>query len=225
MEINYQKFKICSETTQKEIIGFSRMLLNSMELYDPRNQGKLCLYDFEKGNFDLQKIAGLWKILNEIIDNRIIEISHPIFGGWGPVENRRLTVDLKIKYKSDTKKFIKKFLDKVDFGDDKNFSKIVLEINKKQKEVRNKLNNKIFSFRKATGENKRFNYLLTLIKNPKKVSGMNLNSIVTPSSLSGEIEEINTNLKNSLDLAEKVIINNNNSGYEINSEIYTFKII
>lgn len=226
MKIDYQKFNDCSPTTQQEVISFSKMLLSSIELFDLENKGKIRLHDFEQGNFDLPKMAGLWKILNRVIDNRVIEISHEPISGWGPRENRRLTVDLDIKYKPDTASVLKEFLKKVDknvVGRDA--SKIALEINKEEKSVRNMVNNKTYAFRKSGGKNKRFDYLVAIVNNSKKVAGRKLSPDITAQALSGEIDKINENIKSSLDLVEKIIINDNNSGYGKNENAYIFNFI
>ena len=121
MKIDYKKFKDYSENTQQEIIDFSRDVLSWIEMFD-KNDNEITLFDFEKGDFDLQKIGGLWKNQNSILNNTITEISHDMIHGWGPDNNRRLTVDLVIKYKPDTVSVLKEFLKKVDKNKVNNYS-------------------------------------------------------------------------------------------------------
>jgi hypothetical protein len=113
MKINYKKFNEYSETTKQQIISFARDILNWIEMLD-KNDGKIILYDFEKGNFDFQKMAGLWNKLNEILDNTITKMSHGIISGWGPPNGRRLTADLSIEYKEGAVSILNEFLKKVE---------------------------------------------------------------------------------------------------------------
>ena len=121
MKINYRKFEDYSENTQQEILDFSCDVLGWIEMFD-KGDNKITLFDFEKGEFDLQKIAGLWKNQNAVLDNAITEISHDMVHGWGPPNNRRLTVDLIVKYKPDTVLVLKEFIRKVKKKKENNYS-------------------------------------------------------------------------------------------------------
>lgn len=95
---------------------------------------------------------------------------------------------------------------------------ITLQINENMQEVILK-NNKKFkhSFRKTRGTNKRFNYLVRIYNNPK-ISGHNLSKGTSLQNISKEIKIINNTLKDKLKLLDELIINNESSGYEINSK-------
>lgn len=97
----------------------------------------------------------------------------------------------------------------------KNNEVIILQINEEKKEVTRKDNFKFkHSFRKPSGINKRFEYLIKIHHSPK-ISGYDLGS---PSlqNISKEINKLNKKLGGSLKLSDDLIINEGNSGYEIN---------
>ncbi|MFA6386756.1 MAG: hypothetical protein WCW04_03240 [Candidatus Paceibacterota bacterium] len=96
--------------------------------------------------------------------------------------------------------------------------KIILQIDEKRKEIIFKENNKFkYAFRRTRGVNKRLNYLIKIYKNPK-ISGNSLANTTTLQNLSGEITELNNVLKNRLNLSDDLIVNDGNSGYEIDSK-------
>ena len=68
------------------------------------------------------------------------------------------------------------------------------------------------------GINKRFGYLIKIHQNPK-ISGTDLGS-ATLQNLSKEIRELNETFKEKLKLPDELIINNDNSGYEINRRYF-----
>lgn len=97
---------------------------------------------------------------------------------------------------------------------DKNNGNIILQISEERKEI---ICNKFkHSFRKATGANKRFEYLIKIYKNPK-IGGSDLGSS-TLQNVSKELKKLNVIIKNKLKLSDDLIINNGNSGYEINNK-------
>ena len=101
----------------------------------------------------------------------------------------------------------------------KNGEKIILQIDEKRKEIMRKDNNEFrHSFRRALGINKRFGYLIKIHQNPK-ISGTDLGS-ATLQNLSKEIRELNETFKEKLKLPDELIINNDNSGYEINRRYF-----
>lgn len=107
------------------------------------------------------------------------------------------------------------YLDKINGRSKK---KIILKINTEKKIITRESENKIFeySFRKANGKNKRFEYVVKIVQNPKiGAKELNNKSYQTTSS---EIGEINNIIKDKLKLVEDLIINDGNSGYEINNK-------
>lgn len=71
-----------------------------------------------------------------------------------------------------------------------------------------------YQFRKSDGINKRFGYIIMIAQNPKV--GAKKLSNASYQSISSEIIEINTIIKQELKLTQDLIINEGNSGYEIN---------
>lgn len=106
------------------------------------------------------------------------------------------------------------YLDKIN---GKNKKKIILKINTDKKIITRESDNKIFeySFRKAKGKNKRFEYVVKIAQNPK-IGAKDLNS-KSYQTTSSEIKEINDTAKEKLKLIEDLIINHGNSGYEISN--------
>ncbi|MCX6717728.1 MAG: hypothetical protein NTU76_03585 [Candidatus Taylorbacteria bacterium] len=105
-------------------------------------------------------------------------------------------------------------------------NKIILKIDKENKTITKDLSNKnlICTFRKGTAKNKRFEYIIILAKSNKKIGAKKL-SKTTYQNISTEIDSINERLKDSLGLTKKVIKNDNNSGYEIDWEIYKITFV
>lgn len=215
MKIDYEKFNKYSERSQLRIIAFARLLLSMIEIY---NESKIPLSDFERESFSLEEALSLIKKLNEIIDNTITEF-YGDSNVVGPMNNRTIETYIYIKGRPETCSIINSFLEKIEDN------KITLAINEKIKKITQKSNPKLsFSFRLYGGKNKRFEYLLIIAGN-ERISGKELDPNITPQALSGEIREINNNLKKALKLKNEIIINNNNSGYEANKDFYNFEIV
>lgn len=103
--------------------------------------------------------------------------------------------------------------------------KTILQISKERKEIMRKDNHKFKrSFRSPQGKNKRFEYLIKIYDNPK-ISGRDLEpdpDLIGKKlqNLSKEIRKMNGSFKNKLNLPDNLIVNESNSGYEINSKYY-----
>lgn len=100
-----------------------------------------------------------------------------------------------------------------------NHNKTILKINKSKMQVTKDNSLLVCAFRKVGGKNLRFEYILNLAKTSTKISAKKLRN-KTIQNISSEIDEINERLKENLELTEDVIKNDDNSGYEINREIY-----
>ena len=101
-------------------------------------------------------------------------------------------------------------------------NKTILDIDKKNKTISKDSGEKklVCPFRsKATGKNKRFEYVVKLTQNEKKWGGSKL-SDTSSQNISTEITKINQRLIDDLDLIHDVIKNDNNSGYEIDKNFY-----
>jgi len=95
-------------------------------------------------------------------------------------------------------------------------NKILIKIEQEKKEVSIENNGRIlkYPFRKSDGMSKRFEYLVTIAQNPKV--GARKLSTTTYQNISSEISEINKNIKEALKLKKDLIVNERNSGYQIN---------
>jgi len=120
--------------------------------------------------------------------------------------------------KDEVKCFLKEYLNnnKEEFSD--NINKITLKINKNKMEVSKDNSLCVCPFRKNS-KNRRFEYILILAKSRTKIGASKLSN-KSIQSTSSEIDKINERLKKDLDLTENIIVNNQNSGYEINRNIY-----
>jgi len=114
MKIDYKKYDELSEITKNEILDFTRMLVNQIELFGKPNENQATVPDFGKGNFDLPKLAAMRDKLNAVLGDKIIELPRPFVSGCGPRDARRLTTDLIIDYKPNTLSTLRQFLKKVD---------------------------------------------------------------------------------------------------------------
>ncbi|HNW71679.1 MAG TPA: hypothetical protein PKZ36_00285 [Candidatus Paceibacterota bacterium] len=95
---------------------------------------------------------------------------------------------------------------------------IILMIDEVKKEIFRKDNNKfIHRFRKTHGKNKRFEYIINIYNNPK-IGGSDLAKGGTLQNLSKEINNLNKKIKTELRLSEKIIVNDDNTGYQINDK-------
>lgn len=95
---------------------------------------------------------------------------------------------------------------------------IILQINEERKEIIRKDTRFKHSFRKVKGRNKRFEYLVKIYQNPK-IGGTDLGS-TTLQNISKEIKLINNTLKSKLKIPYKLIVNDDNSGYEISDKYH-----
>jgi len=216
MKIDYEKFNKYSERSQLRIIAFARLLLSMIEIY---NESEIPLSDFEKESFSLEEACSLIKKLNEIIDNTITEF-YGDSNAVGPMNNRTLETYIYIKGRPETCSIISSFLENIEDN------KTLLIINKKTKRISQKLNPELsYSFRSPSGKSKRFEYLLAIVNSEENIAGKKLDPKVKPQTLSGEIANINTNLKKALKLKKEIIINHNNSGYGANRYFYDFEIV
>ncbi len=77
-------------------------------------------------------------------------------------------------------------------------------------------------FRKTGGKNKRFEYILKIAQG-SKMAASKLNSNFQ--TLSKEIDEINNRIEIDLALTKRFIVNDKNSGYEINERYYLIEIL
>ncbi len=102
----------------------------------------------------------------------------------------------------------------------KDNNKIILEIHKKSKTISKDSEGVNLScpFRRTNGKNKRFEYIVKLAQNTK-IAGSKLSS-TSAQNISMEIKKINKRLLDKLDLTKNVIKNHDNSGYEIDRDIY-----
>jgi hypothetical protein len=103
---------------------------------------------------------------------------------------------------------------------------ILLKINKENKTITRNSGRKnlVCAFRKVSGKNKRFEYVVNLVKSETKISGSKLSN-TSAQNISTELEKINKKLKEDLDLIEDFIKNENNSGYEINKDCYKVEFV
>lgn len=98
-------------------------------------------------------------------------------------------------------------------------AKNIFIINEERKEIFRKDKKKFkYTFRKSN-KNKRFEYLIKIYHNPK-VSGYDLAGVGKLQNLSKELRTINDTLKNKLKLSEDFILNDNNTGYQVNDKYY-----
>lgn len=199
----------------------SNIYKNKIEI--PEYLSDLDIYEAEVWWIDQnnsQQLSRLSEILSRELDNAISEYSDEkiiedikatgevflsLFGG----RKVRSVIDVLIQEKA--KATLMKFPPSVD-----SLGLIEILIEKDTGTVRRVDNNKAYKFRSPIKNSRRFRFLL-------KISSQN-----TPASelgdkndyISNEIKEINKILKEKLNLRTKLIININNSGYEIDTNTY-----
>lgn len=98
--------------------------------------------------------------------------------------------------------------------------KIILQIKKERFEIIKKDSGFSYSFRKIEGNNKRFKYLIKIKEKPQ-ISAKDLmehSDTKTMQNLSKEISKLNEIIKKKLNIEDQLILNKNNTGYEINEK-------
>lgn len=214
MKIDYKRFNEFSKGTRQEIIDFSRMLLNSIELFD-NGKNKICLEDFQKGDFDLQKIAGWRDRLNEIIDNKVTDISgFPL--GWGPPNNRRLTVDITFEYLPETAQTLKTFLETVD--KDKS-TQITIHVDE-EKGIYRDIKGAPMRYTGITSNSKIFQTISYLMQNKSAtLADLARHTGQKTKVVKSSIERFNKNAIPRLGLPKGVCLIEGNGLYQLNSQV------
>ena len=114
---------------------------------------------------------------------------------------------------------------KKDLNNTQESNKIILIINTDKKTIARKTQNETleYQFRKSDGKNKRFEYLIMITQSNSKVGANRLGN-TTLQNISSELKNINEIIIKKLKLTKDLIVNYNNSGYEIN-KVYQIDLV
>jgi hypothetical protein len=107
----YQKFYTLSESTKQELIKFTENLVAWIEIYG-NDKNDFVIKDFQKGNFDLQKIVNQKNKMEEVTEVKLLDF-YSVGYGIGSPENRRVAVDLRFKYEPKILLALNDFLNQV----------------------------------------------------------------------------------------------------------------
>lgn len=211
-----------TEPTKKELNWFIPDLI---KIRDDLKRTPNYTADIEYNYKDILKQKSIFGINNKAgAINKILEMlsyikSDKVFLGGLNVDEKYLSFgvikDDIILITGYQREILIEYLDKIN---GRNKKKIILKINTDKKIITRDCENKVFeySFRKAKSKNKRFEYVIKIVQN-SKIGAKELNS-KSYQTTSSEIREINNALKDKLKLVENLIVNHENSGYEINNK-------
>ena len=115
---------------------------------------------------------------------------------------------------ADFNNFFSLFKDQLDYLNTSNVITLKIDTDRKVVTRETEKGTLELAFRRSSGKNKRFEYLVKIAKNPR--IGSKELSDTGYQNVSSEIGKINKNTKEKLKLIEKLIINTDNTGYEIN---------
>ncbi len=218
MKIKQKVFNELSKTSQEDVVSIGYKCLKWIEQFGEGTACQATVSDYGRGIYNLQEVYAHANLLNSCFDENVIEMSNSIEHGTGM--ERRLTVDLIIKYKPKTQNTLKEFLKKVvsaPVAVNVSDSEKILELDVENQIIR--CGDKECKFRQnGSKKNKRFEMVETIFKSrtPATKLGDNIQHI------SNEITDINTRVKRKLGV-DKFIVNDNNSGYEVNKAYKTKK--
>lgn len=105
----YPKFDSYSATTKRELLAFCEEVASLIEMYGNESH-EFTIRDYGKGVFNLQQMKARMDRFNEQFSGNIISIDFSQPSGWGPPNNRRLTVDTTFSYKHGALEKMKHFL-------------------------------------------------------------------------------------------------------------------
>jgi hypothetical protein len=213
MKIKYRVFKELSKSTQDDVVDFGYNCLKWIEQFGDDDTREARIHDYGRGVYNLHDVYSHANLLNKCFERDIIEMSNSPQAGTGM--ERRLTVDLILTYQKDTYKTLKDFLKKVT-PSSKNEVNIVNVEKRITVDVENQTlwyGDKFCKFmQNGTKKNKRFEIVKMVIQKRTPAAKLGKNT----QYVSNQVNDINDRLKKKFGIDEDYIVNENNSGYEVN---------